>query len=84
MFMNILVGIMAAIAILAGVWGFWVTRNAGTDSPAFSSIYMIYMNLSVFSPDFLSHFFYKLQLCPLLLLCQFVADLAGCKSALWA
>mgnify|MGYP003270327880 FL=1 len=27
MFMNILVGIMAAIAILAGVWGFWVDHR---------------------------------------------------------
>jgi len=34
MFMNILVGIMAAIAILAGVWGFWVDHRkdkTGTD-----------------------------------------------------
>ena len=34
MFMNILVGIMAAIAILAGVWGFWVDHRKdknGTD-----------------------------------------------------
>ena len=27
MFMNILVGVMAAIAILAGVWGFWVDHR---------------------------------------------------------
>ena len=27
MFMNILVGVMAAIAILAGVWGFWVDHE---------------------------------------------------------
>ena len=27
MFMNILVGIMAAIAILAGVWGFFVDHR---------------------------------------------------------
>lgn len=31
MFMNILVGIMAAIAILAGVWGFWVDHRKDKD-----------------------------------------------------
>lgn len=38
MFMNILVGIMAAIAILAGVWGFWVDhrkdKNGTDEAPA--------------------------------------------------
>ena len=33
MFMNILVGIMAAIAILAGVWGFWVCLLYTSPSP---------------------------------------------------
>lgn len=33
MFMNILVGIMAAIAILAGVWGFWVDHRKDKDLP---------------------------------------------------
>ena len=32
MFMNILVGIMAAIAILAGVWGFWVDHRKDKNS----------------------------------------------------
>ena len=31
MFMNILVGVMAAIAILAGVWGFWVDHRKDKD-----------------------------------------------------
>ena len=31
MFMNILVGVMAAIAILAGVWGFWVDHRKYKD-----------------------------------------------------
>ena len=31
MFMNILVGIMAAIAILAGAWGFWVDHRKDKD-----------------------------------------------------
>ena len=31
MFMNILVGIMAAIAILAGGWGFWVDHRKDKD-----------------------------------------------------
>lgn len=31
MFMNILVGIMAAIAIFAGVWGFWVDHRKDKD-----------------------------------------------------
>ena len=33
MFMNILVGIMAAIAILAGVWGFCVDHRKDKDLP---------------------------------------------------